>query len=232
MSEVQAVPDRSSASTAELFRARLRGFGPIGLLAFVAISLGNSLFQPLTALGVLAWAWLSRTPWRELGFRWPEHRWRAALLGIGSGVVFKLAMKALVMPLLGADPINRAYHFLAGNTAQALLAIPMMIVFAGFGEETYFRGYLFERGRKLLGNGVAATVAVVLATALFFGVLHYPDQGRDGALQATIVGLAFGAIYARTRSLWPLMCAHAAFDLTALALIYWELETRVAHWVF
>lgn len=28
------------------------------------------------------------------------------------------------------------------------------------------------------------------------------------------------------------MCAHAAFDLTALALIYWDLETDVAHWFF
>jgi hypothetical protein len=29
-----------------------------------------------------------------------------------------------------------------------------------------------------------------------------------------------------------LMIAHAAFDLTALALIYWNLETKVAHFVF
>ncbi len=28
------------------------------------------------------------------------------------------------------------------------------------------------------------------------------------------------------------MCAHAAFDLTAYAMIYWGLETRVAHLVF
>jgi len=32
--------------------------------------------------------------------------------------------------------------------------------------------------------------------------------------------------------IFMLMCAHAAFDLVAYALIYWELETRVAHWVF
>ncbi len=28
------------------------------------------------------------------------------------------------------------------------------------------------------------------------------------------------------------MVAHAAFDLTALAIIYWNLESRVAHLVF
>lgn len=46
------------------------------------------------------------------------------------------------------------------------------------------------------------------------------------------MGLVFGTIFARTRSLWMLMCAHAAFDLTALALIYWNLEAGVARLVF
>jgi len=42
----------------------------------------------------------------------------------------------------------------------------------------------------------------------------------------------FGAIFAVTGRLWMIMCAHVAFDFLALALIYWELETAVAHWVF
>jgi hypothetical protein len=29
-----------------------------------------------------------------------------------------------------------------------------------------------------------------------------------------------------------LMCAHAAYDLASLAMIYWSLETRVAHLIF
>jgi hypothetical protein len=28
------------------------------------------------------------------------------------------------------------------------------------------------------------------------------------------------------------MIAHAAFDVTAVVLIYWRLETAVAHWFF
>jgi len=53
-----------------------------------------------------------------------------------------------------------------------------------------------------------------------------------GATSATIVGLVYGTIFARTGRIWMLMFAHAAFDLTAYALIYWNLETSVAHWVF
>jgi membrane protease YdiL (CAAX protease family) len=47
--------------------------------------------------------------------------------------------------------------------------------------------------------------------------------------QATIVGLVFGAIFTLTGQIWMLMLAHAAFDLTAVAMIYWNLESTVAH---
>ncbi|MEO6263381.1 MAG: CPBP family glutamic-type intramembrane protease [Luteimonas sp.] len=50
--------------------------------------------------------------------------------------------------------------------------------------------------------------------------------------QATIVGLVFGTIFAVTGRIWMLMVAHAAFDLTAYAIIYWNLESTVAHLVF
>ena len=33
------------------------------------------------------------------------------------GVALKLAMKAMVMPLLGAPAVNEAFRFLAGNRA-------------------------------------------------------------------------------------------------------------------
>ena len=107
-----------------------------------------------------------------------------------------------------------------------------MIVGAGFGEETVFRGYLFERLGKLLGPGVWAKTFIVLLTAGWFGLAHYSLQGLAGVEQATIVGLVYGTIFAVTGRLWMLMCAHAAFDLTALAIIYWNLESTVAHLVF
>lgn len=86
--------------------ARLRGFGPLGILAILVI--------------------------------------------LALGIAFKFLMKTIVMPLLGADPVNHAYHYLAGNRAALLGAVWAMIVVAGFGEETVFRGYMFERFGKLL----------------------------------------------------------------------------------
>jgi len=180
---------------------------------------------------VLVWAWRSHTPWPELGLARPRSWLRVVAVGLGFGIVFKLAMKTLVMPLLGAPDTNPAYHFLIGNAPALPGLILEMLVVAGFGEELLFRGFLFERLGLRLGRGTAARLAIVAITAMLFGIIHYPEQGWAGVAQAVVVGVVFGGIYSLTRSLWMLMIAHAAFDLTALWIIYWNLEAKFAHLV-
>lgn len=212
--------------------AALRGFGPIGILAILVIAAGNFLFLPLSALLVLAWARLSETPWREIGYVRPKSWVATIAIGIVFGVAFKLLMKAVVMPLLGADPINQAYHYLVGNTAALPWILYAVTIGAGFGEETVFRGYMFERLGKLFGAGAWVTPVIVVLSAAWFGLIHYPVQGIAGVQQATIFGLVFGTIFALTGQIWMLMIAHAAFDLTAVAIIYWNLENEVSRLIF
>jgi hypothetical protein len=216
----------------EAVAANLRGFGLIGTAAILVILAGNFLVMPLSAILVLVWVRWSRTPWREIGYVRPRSWIGALVVGIVFGAAFKFVMKAIVMPLLGADPINQAFHYLAGNTAALPSAIFTMIVIAGFGEETLFRGYFFERLGKLLGSGAGAKTVIVLLTSVLFGLAHYPVQGLAGVEQATIVGLVYGTIFAVTGRIFMLMVAHAVFDLTALGIIYWDVESRVAHLVF
>ena len=213
------------------FAAGLRGFGPLGLFAVLVIAAGQ-IVAPLSAVLVLAWAKRSRTPWREIGYVRPKSWIGSLVVGIAVGVALKFLLKAIVMPLLGADPINQAYHYLAGNPTAAGPLVFQMMITAGFGEETFFRGYMFERLGKLLGQSLSAKVVTVLVTSVSFAALHYFEQGLAGAQQATITGLVFGTIFAVTGRIWMLMVAHAAFDLTALAIIYWNLESAVAHFVF
>jgi membrane protease YdiL (CAAX protease family) len=214
------------------FARQLRGFGPVGILAILVVLAGNVLFTPLSAVLVLLWTWRSRTPWREIGYVRPRSWIGGLLVGIVFGALFKLLMKSFVMPLLGAPPINQAYSDLQGNSAALPGMVLYMILGAGVGEETVFRGYMFERLGKLLGSGTGRKAAIVILTATVFGLAHYPGQGLPGTQQALIVALVIGSIYAVTGRLWMLMCAHAAFDITALALIYWRLESTVAHWFF
>ena len=212
--------------------AKLRGFGPLGILAILVIAAGNFVFIPLSALLVLAWAWRSHTPWREIGYVRPKSWVTTVAIGIVFGIAFKLLMKAIVMPLLGADPINQAYHYLVGNAGALPWILYAVTVGAGFGEETVFRGYMFERLGKLFGAGAWVTPLIVVLSSTWFGLIHYPVQGIAGVQQATIVGLVYGTIFAITGQIWMLMFAHAAFDLTAVAIIYWNLESDVAHLIF
>lgn len=224
--------DSSGASTGDRLARKLRGFGPVGLLAILVILAGNALLAPMSAVLALLWARWSRTPWREIGYIRPRN-WIATVAGgIVFGIAFKLLLKSTVMPLLGAPDINQAYHYLAGNRAAIPATLWLLIAGAGFGEETIFRGYMFERLGKLLGSSVSAKTAIVLITSTLFALAHYSTQGLSGTEQAAISGLVFGTIFAATGRIFMLMCAHAAFDLTAYALIYWGLETRVAHWLF
>jgi membrane protease YdiL (CAAX protease family) len=91
---------------------------------------------------------------------------------------------------------------------------------------------MFERLGKSFGQSVAAKIATVLITSVLFASMHYPEQKLPGAEQALITGLIFGSIFAMTGEIFMLMVAHTAFDLTALWMIYYGLETRVAHLIF
>jgi len=227
----QPPAERGAPPPDDRFAAALRGFGPLGILAMLVIIAGQIL-APLNALLVLLWAKRSHTPWHEIGYVRPRSWMAGLVIGVAFGSAFKLLMKAIVMPLLGAEAINQAYQFLAGNALAAALFVPVLILKAGFGEETFFRGYLFERLGKLFGQSPGAKALTVLVTSIFFASLHYFEQGSAGVQQAAIVGLVFGTIFSLTGRIWMLMCAHAAFDLTALAIVYWRLESNVAHLVF
>lgn len=231
------------------FAAGLRGFGPLGIVAIVVVLLGGNavvrhFVVPVGGIFALIWVRLSRTPWREIGYVRPKSWIGATAIGVVVfGVAFKFLMKAIVMPLLGADPVNQAYHDFAANRALIPAGIWMGIA-AGFGEETVYRGYMFERLGKLFGSrtegdasGKARSkvwpkVWMTLITSAWFSLGHYANLGLTGVEQAMMTGLTFGTIYAVTGRVWIPMCAHAGFDLASYAIIYWELETTVAHLVF
>jgi membrane protease YdiL (CAAX protease family) len=178
---------------------------------------------------VLIWASVSGTRWRDLGFARPRHGAIDLVIALVAGVLFKILMKALVMPLLGFGAVNSTYHYLSGNTAALLVTLLWVIVGGGFGEELIWRGFLFERLGAFLGPRAHAKLVIVIVTSILFALAHYWDQGIPGAVQASMTGLVFGTVYARIGTIWPVMVAHAAFDVAALLMIYWNLEEPIAH---
>src|SRR5262245_56406924 len=209
--------------------ASLRGFGILGIAFIILVILVGPL---IGASLVLLWAWRTRLPWRELGFARPRSWVLTIVGGIIAGVALKLLMKAVVMPLLGAPPINPAYSYLNGNTAALPGFLANVVITAGFGEEILWRGFLFERLRRLLGTSRRANVATVVITSTLFGLAHYMSQHWMGVQQAFIVGLVMGTYFVIKKNIWPLIVTHAAFDVFAVLIVYYGWEERVARAIF
>ncbi len=209
----------------------MRDFGPPGVLAVLAIVASSLAGFIVTAVLILVWAHYSETPLRRLGLG-PLPRPAPALLGFALGVLLKLALKSVAMPLLGAPARNATYHHVVGNAAALPWLIASALISASVCEEIFFRGYLFERLGSLWGTGpLALSGTVVLSTALF-ALAHYPDQGVPGAEQAVMTGAVLGGLYAWRKQLWLPIVVHAGYDLAAIAIIYFDWEQAVARLVF
>ncbi len=205
--------------------------GPGSVIGILLVLIGVAVSPPIGAAIVVLWVWLSRTPWRDIGYVRPRSWIGAIVIGIAFGVALKLLMKAVVMPLLGAPPVNPVFSYMTNNpTALAEFAV-YAIIGAGWGEETVFRGWLFERLGKLFGTDAAAKALIVVVTAVLFGAAHW-QQGLPSMEQAAIIGLLVGTLFAITGRLVWLMITHAAFDLTAAVIIFFGAETQISHLVF
>jgi membrane protease YdiL (CAAX protease family) len=213
--------------------ASLRSMGTLGTTVAIVIMATVLLAPPITAVLVFVWVWLSRTPLSEIGFVRPGSWAGVIVLGILTGVAAKLLMKAVVMPYFGAPPTNPILAEFEGNLEATLIASAEMIVLAGLAEEIAFRGFMFNRLQAAFGSSAGARLIMIVGGGVFFGALHYFGQGFFGALNATIMGLFFGAVYFLNKQrLWFLIVTHASFDVFAVWLTYAGLEERVARSVF
>jgi hypothetical protein len=137
-------------------------------------------------------------------------RWVAAAAGVAAGLVGAFTVEAAVR-LLGADvpeqPVVEAV-LAAGAVPTALLAL-VAVVFAPFGEELFFRGWMLRYLDARMGSMVAYGASSVL-----FALAHLHPAGFGVYL---VLGLALAGLYAWSRSLWAPVLAHATINAVAVA---------------
>lgn len=84
---------------------------------------------------------------------------------------------------------------------------------AGIVEEILYRGFVFWYLAHFM-----PIWAVIVVSSVAFGLAH-SYQGVGGMIRVAMIGLAFGAFYVLTGSIWLAMLAHAVFDILQGAML-------------
>ncbi len=176
--------------------ARMSLSTPVGVAIYLTT-------MPLPA--VLAYLFLVRVVERR-----PAHE--LSLRRLPAGVVLgALAGLALFSIVVGVLWLLGSYHVIGTNPdAHWLIALLSVGLGAGVGEEIVTRGVLFRITEEGLGTWWALAIS-----ALFFGFAHGHNPGATAWSSAAIAieaGVLFALIYHLTRSLWPCMGLHAAWN--------------------
>jgi hypothetical protein len=212
-----------------------------GQITCVLVIIGAGAFAPpLGILIWLIWKWRLKKKFIDFGLKRPINVLKTIGIGIFLGIFLKLLFMSVVMPLirsviipvLGAEVKTNTFQFLEGNLTALLGYSVFVIISAGLFEEILFRGFLFTRLKKWLGDSFKSRSIIIIMSSLVFGLPHV-YQGYFGAIHATLVGSILGILYYVNKgNLWLLIVTHAFFDLFAIFLIYKGWDEIVSNFLF
>jgi uncharacterized protein len=96
-----------------------------------------------------------------------------------------------------------------------LLNLLFIAVFAGVGEELFFRSVL----QRLLIRICRSPLAGILIAAFIFSAIHFQFYGF---IPRFVLGILLGLIYWYSGSIWPAIIAHFVYDAFAVIMIYFN----------
>jgi membrane protease YdiL (CAAX protease family) len=125
-------------------------------------------------------------------------------------VMFVVAEVVWVVEILMDLPYRTSSNYPFPRPSGRLDYLLMVVMYGSgaFAEEFICRAYLIVRLRDLLRSRSAA---VLLAAALFASCHLY--QGISGAVGAFLFGIAFGIAFLLVPRIWPLVLAHALWNI-------------------
>jgi membrane protease YdiL (CAAX protease family) len=141
-------------------------------------------------------------------------RTAACSLAVGLGLVAPLVIFLACLPFphspdaeVGRQQRNVEYAAHAGALFfKAVLFFPLV-------EEIFYRGIILQILRRYFSGWFAISFS-----AAFFGVTHL-GQGVSTALNAFLLGCFFAWLVMRSRSLYPSILCHAAFNFSWLFVL-------------
>ncbi len=145
--------------------------------------------------------------WRP---RAPRHWFKWTLVTVFLAWSTLLLYEALtLLPGLSAlQPHDNIPEGIFNHPETLPLAVFLTVVVAPVVEESFFRGFLFNGLRRLLGYSGAAALS-----GLLFAIVHAQPQL---IIPFTVIGVLFSYAYYRTGTLWTNISAHFLFNLVSV----------------
>jgi len=204
-----------------LFEAALGAFIVIGHNVF------GILPNEVPILFVLFWISLRLRDggWSVAGLKRPESWLKTVIMAVVAAAVLQLGSELVIQPLAshfwqGGEQVSSLLKTPAFDWKLALRNLAIVWVFAGFGEEVSYRGYLLTRAADLGNRSKVAYVAAMLYVAVLFGFGHY-YKGPAGIVDSTYSGLVLGSVYLLSgRNLWAAILAHGISDTFAVLVVF------------
>ena len=149
---------------------------------------------------------------------------RLKLIGLALlGVILPIVTSSLTDPIIekwfGETDVS-VLSGVVGDLPTLLFVLPFVWIFAAFGEEFFYRGFMMYSVAATLGGGRWAWAVALVAQAVLFAVGH-SYQGVGGMIGVGLYGLIHGAIFLLAgRNLWAPALAHGCIDTLGLTLLY------------
>lgn len=152
--------------------------------------------------------------------------WRnTILLATAGAVVLVLGSQFLIEPLAShfwpvPENVSSLLKIPVHDWKVALRSLAVVWIFAGFGEEIGYRGYLLTRAADLGNRSKAANVAAMVYVAVLFGFGHF-YKGPAGIIDSTYSGLVLGVVYLLAGgNLWAPIVAHGLVDTAVVVAVF------------
>ena len=210
-------------------RQRWISLAEIALGTFIVI--GHNVFHivpnEVPILFVLFWVSfrLRDGGWSVAGLTRPRSWWKTALMAMIAAAVLQLGSELVIQPLAShlwhtPEQVSSLLKVPAFQWKLALRNLAIVWIFAGFGEEIGYRGYLLTRAADLGNRSKLAYVAAMLYVAVLFGFGHL-YKGPVGIIDSTYSGLVLGGLYLLSgRNLWAPILAHGMSNTFVVVAVF------------
>jgi len=139
------------------------------------------------------------------------------LLGITLAVMLSLLTIGIGFATGSLEYLGNGFNLFSAAQVfvTALLAVVLALA-SGFGEEIAFRGYLQTRIAQRYNPWIAVVIVAVL-----FASSHRVNSSNPllYLATATLVGVLFGTVFVRTRSLWTGISLHTIWNYIQIAVL-------------